>query len=461
MSFLRIGIIAVFMASLVAADEVAVTPAQPANCGAASICDLCALLGQPLDADQKDGLARATAGAETSLLALQQACSQLDLDLVGVQATLRELDRLPGAKIIALGAPAHFTVLIRANDEWAQLMDGGRLMLVRSQALSERYTGYALVVSDLGQRDGPHLALDGFYYDAGWSSVGAMQTRLFRVRNTGKEELTLKADAGSCAGPRVVLEPETILPGKWGKILVSFRVGETGRVIGTAKVLSNDLAQPVVYISIRCKVPRDVYITPTKLVVPADPDCMVVRTVQLVAPNRFALKQAICRSGVFSVAGISSEPASEKGFTRWIMRVMLNPRSQPGEVTDELQIQVASSLMPTFKVPLIARIRSRLVVEPHTIYCGFVSRSDQMLDAGSVRIRCLASSPAVRIEQVSVDSHLISPGRPVYENGVWSIPVRLNVATAGVIAGRVSIRLNVRHESVHTVPVYAQIVEDE
>ena len=231
------------------------------------------------------------------MLDIKQAAEGLELSLVGVAATLDELaGDVPGPKIIHLSDPAHFLVMARGSSDWVQLLDGGRVMVVPREEIEKRYSGHALIL-DQSQfpDDGPRLEVPEFHFTFGIAvppfatappcrrhfvppapgglavrsanrHIGQEVEHSFTIRNTGNDDLVVVPQQGTCCGaPKVTIPTDTLKPGAATQVTVSFTISYSGSVMKSAKLLTTDPTQPVLFLTVHGKVPHDLQVYPDRI----------------------------------------------------------------------------------------------------------------------------------------------------------------------------------------------------
>jgi Peptidase C39 family len=163
------------------------------------VAGLALLLGRQLSADAQQTLARMLPAESVDMAQLQQAAGAVGIEVTGVAAALEALPNgVRAPKIIHLGHPEHFLVLVRASGEWAQVIDGGVVSVVPLADLRRRYTGHALICSVEASDRSPRLELPEFHYEVTLAGVGQTLEHTFAVTNSGRRELTLAAE--DCPG---------------------------------------------------------------------------------------------------------------------------------------------------------------------------------------------------------------------------------------------------------------------
>lgn len=172
--------------------------AQPESCGIVSLFRLCELTGQELSQEQQEQIVAAYPAEQCSMLEMKQAAESVGITLVGVKATLEELQEVCGPKILHLKDPEHFLVIARFSPEWVHLVARGGVAVLTREEVEKRYTGQALILEQEESLAGPRLELDSFHYSFGIAGVGQEVEHAFRVTNAGNEDLAITLQAKGC-----------------------------------------------------------------------------------------------------------------------------------------------------------------------------------------------------------------------------------------------------------------------
>ncbi|MBM3501015.1 MAG: hypothetical protein FJX74_20370 [Armatimonadetes bacterium] len=195
MGSLQAAVALLWLSGRCAAQPCADMPPRPApqNCGVSALESLAYLMGRPLSGEQASAVEAALAGDTVSMLQIKTAGEAVGLSLRGARASLDDLlQGVPGPRIVHLADPAHFTVLLQADAEWAQTMDGGRLVLLPRSELERHYTGEALVLQMPDLDDAPRAQPEALCHAFGVTGVGQEVEHCFRVANGGRTPLTLQ-----------------------------------------------------------------------------------------------------------------------------------------------------------------------------------------------------------------------------------------------------------------------------
>ena len=168
----------------------------PHTCSRASVLAMSDLLGSPALDQERQALAHTLPEDDASMIQVQEAAHRLGFTLTGVAGTVDQLGSVLGPKILHLNDPAHFVVLVRTDDQWTQIMDGGRLTVVAREDLEARYSGKALICELPDGEGGPNLEMESFHHSFGVAGVGQKIDKAFTVRNAGQQPLTIESKQG-------------------------------------------------------------------------------------------------------------------------------------------------------------------------------------------------------------------------------------------------------------------------
>lgn len=426
------------------------------TCGVISLFDLSQLVGCDLNDEQRESLTNGYPAEESSMLDIKQAAERLGLSLVGVAATLDELSGLCGPKIIHLNDPAHFLVLARASDEWVQLLDGGRVVVVPRAEIEKRYSGHALIL-DQAQfpEGGPRLEAPEFHHTFGIASVGQQVEHAFTVRNVGDQELVVRPqEKGCCGAPQVTISRQSLPPGESAEVTVAFTITYSGSVMKSAELLTTDPTQPVVFLTVHGQVPHDLRTYPDRLYLSGDKGAVGARTVTISGPAEMDLTEVKTERGLFDL-DLSEPTVSEDEKKTWTLQLTFKPDSFVGEIADQLSITTTHAERPLITIPIAGRIRGDLSVAPPSVFLGFVAPGAQVQQTVTIASRSFTRF-AVRAA-VSADPK-ITVGEPSEADGVWRIPVSVDTSEPGVIDGKITVTTDVPGEETLEIPVYAHII---
>jgi hypothetical protein len=235
------------------------------NCAATSIVDLALLLGRDLTQEERERVVERLPAPSASMLEMREAATSLGIAALGIKAAFGELaTEVRGPKIIHLKDPDHYLVMVHASSRWVHVFDYGRVAVARRENIEKRYTGYALMVQGAGG-GGPALRLHEFHHGFGIAGVGQVVEHAFRVSNVGDEDLVVALQASGCAAPEAAIGAEVLAPGESTDVTVKFEVRVSGNLMKSVTLLTNDLAQPVAFVTVHGTVPHDVRVVPDRL----------------------------------------------------------------------------------------------------------------------------------------------------------------------------------------------------
>jgi len=431
-------------------------PLYGQSCGIASLFDFCELAGQELSREQRERVAEEYPAEEASLLDVKEAAESLGIELVGVQASVEELARQPGPKILHLKEPAHFVVMARVSPQWVQLLDRSRVVVVHRAEVEERYTGHALILEQ-GEpaTNGPKLTLDHFHHSFGIAGVGQEVEHAFTVTNAGDEDLAITLQARGCGAPDASISKETLAPGESTDLTVKFTVSYSGNIMKSAKLLTNDLTQPVAFVTVHGKVPHDLRVWPDRLYVSGDKGQPLSRNIRVSGPAEMDLTEVSCDQGLSDIE-VSEPQVSEDEKKSWQLELTFKSKTFVGEIEDQLSIHTTHAERPLIIVPISGRIRGDLAIRPATAFFGFIEGGRLAEQAITISSR---SGVTFGVESATANKPEIEVGIPKKQDGKWMIPVAVETYSVGTIEGAVTVTTDVPGEETLEIPVYAHVVE--
>jgi len=427
------------------------------TCGVASLLDVCQLVARDLSNRQRQEMIEAYPAEESSMLDIKHAAVSLGLHLVGVKTTLDELKSdVRGPKIIHLQDPDHFLVLARVSEDWVQLLDGGRTTIAPRSETEKRFSGHALIFeqseSDAG---GPRLQLDEFHYPFGIVGVGQKVQHTFQVRNAGDQDLVLALQSSGCSGLPSSIGKETLAPGESTDLTVDLTVSYSGSFVRSAKLVTNDLTQPVAFITVHGKVPHDLRAYPDRVVLVREKGDTPAATITVNGPAEMDMTEATCEKGLLDVQ-VGQPQVSEDEKKTWRVIVALKkPDTLLGECSDELSIKTTHRDRPLITVPIKCTVRGDLAVSPPSAFFGFVRRGEQ--PTANISIRSRSGTP-FSLLNIAPSAPRIKV-RPTKTDACYTLTVSVATDKSAVFEGEVAVTTDVPLEETITIPVYAHVVE--
>jgi len=396
----------------------------------------------------------------TSLLDAAQSLEAWGIAVTAVRATLSELlEDCAGPKIIHLKAPPHFTVLSRGRSGLVQILEDASIIVASAEEIHKRYSGHALIL-DQSQfpEGGPRLDLPEFHYPFGIAGVGQKVEHAFEFRNAGDEDLTISPQASGCGGPAVSVDNETIAPGESTHVTVSFTIGYSGEVMKSAKLLTTDPTQPVVFLTLHGKVPHDLRTYPDRMHIADDKGGFPARSVTITGPAELDITEVDTERGML-LTQLGEPTVDEDEKKSWTLTVSLKDESFVGEIADTIGIKTTHPERPLITIPVTGVIRGDVRIDPPTVFFGFVKPGAEAKQEVFIQSR---SGAEFTVTGVACKTAGVTVGAPQQrQDGAWVIPVSLDADRRGPVETPITVTTDVPGEETLTIPVYAHVTEGE
>jgi hypothetical protein len=386
---------------------------------------------------------------------IRNVAGSLGIELRGVGASLEALCSVSGPKIIHLRGPDHFLLLVRASAEWVQLLDSGRVIVVPREEIEKRYSGHALVLQQTeADAGGPKLQLEEFHYPFGIVGVGQTVEHAFAIRNVGDEDLVIGLPGQGCGTLPVSMGKTALAPGESTELKAKFAVGYSGNLMRSAKLVTNDLAQPVVFVTIHGKVPHDLRAHPDRLDLIGGKADTTSSAVTVSGPAEMDLGEIRCKGSLLDVQ-VGAPQIGEDERKTWRLTVSLKPGTVVGEFADELSIRTTHKDRPLITIPIRGTVRPDLTLTPPSAFFGFARKGAQATAAMEVRsrsgapfklLKVTAGDPAIQVSQSRTD-------------GGYRLDISVPTDKLGVLEGELTLTTDVPLEETVRVPVYVHVVE--
>lgn len=424
------------------------------GCGAYSLADLCDLTGRAMSPDQRQRARVALSSPECSMLDVRKHAKSIGIELTPLRVTLARLQEMEMPAIIHLSAPAHFIVLERLSEQWAQLIDNGATVLLPVSELTKRYTGNALVCPRK-ETGGPRLRIEPFCYCFGVAGIGENVEYSFKIRNIGGQDLIVQPQPkGCCGAPDVAVANDAVPPGECAQVTVKFVVRESGDVFKSATVLTNDPDQPLVHLSVLGYATPEVTAVPDRVRMRLIKGSNASQMVDVRGPRDMVLLGARCVDGTFDVR--TGDPSDRDGVRTWRIELWASGRAKIGTWVDTLEIATSSVQRPKIIVPLTAVVESDLRIDPPMVFLGFVQPNHVAEFAITVGSRSFSN---FNISAPTVTSSQIKLGKPLQYGPQWVIPVSVAAPTPQKIDSLITIHTDVPGEETITVPAHGLVIE--
>ena len=451
--------VSVYAAAL-AAIAICVAPTAPADqaqqgCGMVSLSRLCQILGRDLDTQQRSRLESMLPRQTCSMLDIKTAAETVQVHLAGVRASLSELSATPGPKILHLQHPDHFIVAARASQDWVQLLDGRRVIVVAREGIERRYSGEALIVKlDPEALVGPRLQLDEFHYPFGIAGVGQEVHHAFQLGNAGDQDLVVSLQSNGCGSLPASIGKTTLAPGEATDLTVQFTVARSGSVMGSVRLTTNDLTRPVAFVTIHGKVPHDLRVYPDRALLAGEKQAAHCSTITVSGPPEMDLGEVSCRGQELGLA-VGEPKIGDDERKSWRITVSLQPGTLVGEFADELSIRTTHKDRPLITIPIRGTVVPDLDLQPPSAFFGFAKPGDK--PAASINLTSRSGAP-FRLLQVAPGDPRITVTQTETEGG-YRLDVVVPTDKPGVFEGEVLVKTDVPLEEAVKIPVYVHVVQ--
>ncbi len=98
-----------------------------------------------------------------------------------------------------------------------------------------------------------------------------------------------------CGALDVSIGKETLAPGESTEVTIKFTITYSGSVMKSAKLLTTDPTQPVVYLTVHGQVPHDLRVYPDRLYIGGDKGQVASRTLTISGPAEGGTQTASAR----------------------------------------------------------------------------------------------------------------------------------------------------------------------
>ena len=367
----------------------------------------------------------------TSLRDLQAALEGHGVRMTQVRRSLAELEAYRGVRVLQLRSPGGLLVVSQIGAEHTQVVERGLVTVASTPEFAPRYSGRALVAPGQGE-SGAAAHIAKWHHDLGTKLFDEVVRTPFTVRNAGTQPLVIgwKGNAcGSCGAPEVRVMREVVPPGQSTTVDVAQPALPTGSVYRQVFLLTNDLAAPVLPLSVHAWVPRPSQILPAKYHIRARPGDVVEREMRLMAPVGSKVLSVRSASGLFDIE-VGSTVRDSDEYATTTLRLRHEAGTKPVDRMDALIVRTSDKYYPVLKAPV------RLSIEP-SVQCApthltFSVASDASAPKKRIRLRSVygeefavtkatATTPVLEVRSVRsradewcVDVVLSSPPRRAF-----------------------------------------------
>jgi len=388
---------------------------------------------------------------------IKTAAHLVGIPLVPVRVELAELATLTGPKICHLVDPSHFAVMICSSASWVQLIDDSNVAVVPFAEMQRRYSGHALILDHTeANAGGPRLSLHEFHHPFGIAGIGQEIEYSFKVTNAGDEELVVGLQSYGCGAPGASIGKEALAPGESTEVRVKFTVAYSGNVMKSVKLVTNDLTQPIAFLTLHGKVPHDLRVYPDRLFLASPKGDPLSAPVTLSGPAEMQLTEASTEKGLFRVDAGKPQVSEDQKKT-WQVALTLKSDTFVGEIADQLLIRTTHKERPLITVPITGTVRGDLQLYPPSAYFGFVRAGEParatitLTGQSGTPFKLLKAEPSDASIQVTTAE----------ADGGYRLEITLPTDKLGVFEGTITLTTDVPGEETIRIPVYAHVVPVE
>jgi hypothetical protein len=238
------------------------------------------------------------------------------------------------------------------------------------------------------------------------------------------------------------------------EVVVRYTVRQSGPVLKSVKLLTNDPTCPVAYLTVRGDVPYDLAIHPDRLYVVYSRESPRERTLRLTGPVTMDVTRAYSARGAFT-AWVAPGGEAQQGQRRWEVAITISPTLPLGITEDELRVETTHPRRPLVVVPVAIEVQPQVLCRPPDLFFGFVAVGHPITRTAVLRLRdggrftvlaSMAEAAAVhcRASRAADDR--------------WEVAVRLDPSETGVIETSLLLRTDVAGEETIRIPVYAHVI---
>jgi len=421
-----------------------------------SLIRFCELTGRELSNEELLNLYRKYPGEQASMVQIKQAAAELNMQLVGVKASLEELAQLDRPCILHIKNPDHFAVLMDVSEAIARLLDGSWVHVYKREELTRLMSGYALVLNQSEAQNAPRGRFKETDYYFGEVNRGQNIEHTFEFKNAGSEDLTLSVVGKSCGCTAALLDGEVVPPGHTGRIKISFQVEKGGLIFETIRLKSNDPLRPIVLLSLRGSAPQELQWTPESLFFAAKKGEEKRLTATLIGPPNMEVKKASMDVPFMEVSPQPRDPLEVANGT-WQFVVTLKPEAPVGEWRAELKMETTYEKQPQLSIPIAGRIRGDLRVSPPAVLVPMAQVGRPVQEKITISSQ---GRKGFQILHVSTKNGAVQVEKPVkVSEDQWEVALTLNMPRRGALEDVVVIETDVEREGKLEIPVSANFVD--
>lgn len=261
--------------------------------------------------------------------------------------------------------PASAATAPTATEQTAQVASGD------TSLISNPFTGATETAPQADPANAPKATFYETIFDAGTVDAGHEVAHKFKVKNTGKSDLTIQSVNPSC-GCTVSDFTKTIPPGQEGTVTLTVKTeGFRGEIQKTATVVSNDPLNPNVTLTIKANVKPVIDIQPAAyLSIQVEKGQPAEGKVTLINNDKQPLKILAVES---QNPEFTTELKTVENGRRYDLIAKLNKTDAPGRYNTSVTVTTDNKKQEKLNIPVMVHIAARVEVSPERLVYGRIS----------------------------------------------------------------------------------------
>jgi hypothetical protein len=222
----------------------------------------------------------------------------------------------------------------------------------------------------------------------------------------------------------------------------------------SAQLLTNDIRQPVVHVTLHGNVVHPVQVIPEELRLTPREEGAGPETLLLTAPQDVELLEVVASPRELLVSPQAPDTSADGGRS-WRLAVALAGKPPSAGLRGQITLRTSSAEVPSVVVPITVEACPAVRAQPRTLFFGF-------LRVGKIATRTLTvrgpADPGFAVRDVAVDAIGCRAQKPVQgKAGEWVVHVTARGERPGIITGKVILSTTVRGEERVEVPIYGHV----
>ncbi|MCS6804901.1 MAG: DUF1573 domain-containing protein [Acidobacteriota bacterium] len=271
----------------------------------------------------------------------------------------------PGAQSGGTADPSSTAAPLTTTEQTAEVASADSL-------ISNPFTGTTNATpQQTDPANGPRATFSETIYDAGTVEAGHEVVHKFKVKNTGKTDLTIQSVNPSC-GCTVSDFTKTIPPGQEGTVTLTVKTESfRGEIQKTATVTSNDPINPNVTLTIKANVKPVIDIQPAAYIsLEVDKGQPAQGKVTLINNDKQPLKILAVES---QNPEFTAELKTVENGRRYDLIAKLNKTDAPGRYSTSVTVTTDNKKQEKVSIPVMVHIAARVEVSPERLVYGRIN----------------------------------------------------------------------------------------